>query len=190
MIVHLAASIRKPEADTPYLQLITETIHDHGAVLAHNWLDAALLRQKEDATTPDWTSYVEANLEAIKRCDVIIVELTHSSFGQGFLIAAALEHKKPILAVSRGKVKSHTASGLADSLFTYKKYTTADNLSAIVSSFLDKNTIHTKDLRFNMFLTRATFKYLEDTSRETGKSRSEIIRELVKQKADKDAHHA
>jgi len=189
MIVHLTASIRKPETDAPYLQLITETIHDHGAVLAHNWLDDALSRNKNDSPS-NWTAYVEENLEAIKRCDVVIVELTYSSFGSGFLIAAALEHKKPILAVSRGKVKSHTASGLADSLFTYKKYTTTDSLASIIDSFLDKNTIHTKDLRFNMFLTRATFKYLEDTSRETGKSRSEIIRELVKQKADKDAHHA
>lgn len=190
MIVHLAASIRKPEADAPYLQRITETIHDHGAVLAHNWLDDALSQKKEGISPPNWTPYVEANLEAIKRCDVVIVELTYSSFGQGFLIAAALQHKKPILAVSRGKVKSHTASGIVDSLFTYKKYTTPDSLTSIVNSFLDKNTIHTKDLRFNMFLTRATFKYLEDTSRETGKSRSEIIRELVKQKADKDTHHA
>lgn len=188
MIVHLAASIREPEVDAPYLRQIIETVHDHGAVLAHNWLEAALTRQKENISAPDWMPYVEANLEAIKRCDIVIVDLTYYAFSQGFLIAAALEQKKPVLAVSRNDVKGHTASGLVNSLFTYKKYTAPEDLLTAVNAFLDQNTIHTKDLRFNMFLTRHIFKYLEDTSRETGKSRSEIIRELVKRKADENTH--
>jgi hypothetical protein len=184
MIVHLAGSIYEPEIDMPFLQQIVETIHDHGAVLAHNWLEDAAT----NSDPADWTPYVETNLDAIKRCDIVIVDLTHYSFSQGFLIAAALEHKKPVLGVSRSKIKGNIASGLVSSLFTYKNYTANRDLIAAVSLFLDKNTIHTKDLRFNMFLTHRIFKYLEETSQSTGKSRSEIIRELVKRKANEDTH--
>lgn len=186
MIVHLAGSLRDPEVDAACLQQIIETIHDHGAVLAHNWLEAALVRQKENITVPDWTPYVDANIEGVKRADVVIADLTHYSFSQGFLVAAALQYKKPILAVSRNPVDSHTASGITDPLFSYKRYEDNDGLKQIVDEFLDKNTVHTKDLRFNMFLTRQIFKYLEETSRETGKSRSEIIRALVKRKAEEN----
>lgn len=186
MIVHIAGSIRDPDEDALYLRQIVEMVHDHGAVIALNWLEPALLRQKENISTPDWTSYVEANIDAIKRADIVIADLTHYSFAQGYIVAAAFQHKKPVLAVSRNDIRSHTASGIVNPLFTYKKYKDEKELKSIVHDFLIKNTIHTKDLRFNMFLTRRIFKYLEDTMRETGKSRSEIIRELVKRKVSED----
>jgi hypothetical protein len=186
MIVHLAGSLREPETDAAYLRQVIETIHDHGAVLAHNWLEAALARKKENITIPDWSPYVEANIEGVKRADVIVADLTHYSFSQGFLVAAALQYKKPILAVSRNAIGGHTASGITNPLFDYKRYSDSASLKQIVDAFLDKNTVHTKDLRFNMFLTRHIFKYLEETSRETGKSRSEIIRALVKRKAEEN----
>lgn len=186
MIVHIAGSLRDPEVDATYLRHVIEAIHDHGAVLAHNWLEAALARKKEDLVADDWSPYVEANIDAVKRADIVIADLTHYSFSQGFIVAAALQYKKPILAISRNPIDSHTASGITSPLFSYKRYTDNHSLKQIVNSFLDKNTVHTKDLRFNMFLTRHIFKYLEETSRETGKSRSEIIRALVKRKAEEN----
>lgn len=184
MIVHIAGSLRDPEVDATFLRQIVEVVHDHGAVIAHNWLEATLARKKEGLTVDDWTPYVEANIDAIKRADVIVADLTHYTFAHGYIVAAALEYKKPILAVSRNPVDSHTATGITNTLFTYKRYTNAAELRQIVDTFLTKNTVHTKDLRFNMFLTRQIFKYLEETSRETGKSRSEIIRALVKRSAE------
>ncbi len=186
MIVHLVASLREPETDAAYLRQVIETVHDHGAVLAHNWLEAAFARKIEGIVVPNWTPYVEANIDGVKRADVIIADLTHYSFSQGFLVAAALRYKKPILAVSRYPIDGHLAGGITNPLFDYKRYSNTTDLKQIVDAFLDKNTVHTKDLRFNMFLTRQIFKYLEETSRETGKSRSEIIRALVKRKAEEN----
>ncbi|HSW77961.1 MAG TPA: hypothetical protein VLG36_04130 [Candidatus Chromulinivoraceae bacterium] len=184
MIVHIAGSLRDSEVDTTYLQQIIETVHDHGAVLAHSWLEAAIARQKESIVIPDWTPYVEANLDAVIRADVVIVELTHYSFSQGFLIAAAFEHKKPVLAISRHSTHGDTVSGITNPLFTYKRYSDGTDLKQTVDEFLRKNTVYTQDLRFNMFLTRQIFKYLEEVSHETGKSRSEIIRAIIKRKAE------
>jgi hypothetical protein len=186
MIVHFTGSLREPTADADYLRQILEAIHTSGAVLADNWLEAALEREKHNIEVTDWTPYVQANLDAVKRADVVIVDLTHYAFSQGYIVAAALKRKKPILAISRNTEAGHTASGINDPLFVYKKYGSSDELKQIVATFLKRNTVHTKDLRFNMFLTRKIFQYLEENSRETGKSRSEIIRGLVKRKAEEE----
>lgn len=185
MIVHLAASLRDPKADADYLRQIIEVIHDQGGVLSLSWLEPALARAREGLYVADWKPYVDANLEGVRRADVVIADLTHYSFSQGFLIAAAFEHNKPVLAVSRESLKGVLASGITDTLFTLQHYSSKEELTHITRAFLQRNTVHTKDLRFNMFLTRSTLKYLEDTSRETGKNRSEIIRELIKQKLKK-----
>jgi hypothetical protein len=184
MIVHLVASLQEPESDAEYLRQISQAIYDHGDVQANNWLDAAIARKKQHTVVPDWTPLIETTLEDIRQSDVVVVELTHYAFSQGFLVAAALKYKKPILAVSREATLGHTADGITDPLFTYQRYSTKDELKKLVDTFLTQNTIYTKDLRFNMFLTSRIFQYLEETSRHTGISRSETIRRTVQRKAE------
>lgn len=188
MIVHIAGSIHDIAVDVDYLRQVVEIAHNRGAVIALNWIDPAVLRHKENIITPNWTSYVKDNINAVKRADVVVADITHYSFAQGYVVAAALQNKKPVLAISRNTIHGHTASGISHSLFTYKKYANAKELQTIVNDFLIKNTIHTKELRLNIFLTRRIFKYLEDTTRETGKSRSSIIRELIMRRMENENH--
>lgn len=183
MIIHLAGSIRDLESDTEYLRRIIDVIHDRGGTIAHNWLDPAIIRNKEGIYVADWKPYVDANLDAIKRADLMIMEATHYTFSKGFQVGAALEHKKPTLLISRESLRGKLASGISDPLLTFRTYSTIDELEKITRTFIERNTIHTKDLRFNILLTRAIFKYLDETSNTQGKNKSEIIRELIKQKA-------
>lgn len=183
MIVHVLGSIKEFNIDPHYIKTIIETVHDNGGVLAHNWLNAALVRKKENMYIADWTPFVESDLAAIKNADIIIAELTHYNFSQGFLIAATLEQKKPILALTRrASIKDKMASGINDALFTHKQYDSEEELRAAVSTFIKKNTIHTKDLRFNILFTRSILQYLENKTRETGKNKSEIVREIIRRK--------
>lgn len=184
MIVHLIGSIKDFDKDPLYIRSIIDCVHDNGSVLAHNWLEPALMRKKENIYIADWTPFVENDLVAIKAMDIVIAELTHYNFSQGFQIAAALEQKKPVLAIARHSVKGKMASGIINPLFTHKQYNSEEELQAIVQAFLAKNTVHTKDLRFNIFFTRRILQYLENKTRETGKTRSEIIRDIIKHKID------
>lgn len=185
MIVHLAASLRDPQVDAAYLRKIIEIVHDRGGVLAHSWLEPALARYEEKIYVENWKPYVEGNINAVKRADIVIADVTHYSFSQGFLVAAALEYKKPILALSRDAVDDKIICAITNPLFTLERYNDANELAKITETFLVKNTIHTKDLRFNMFLTRPIYKYLENVMQETGKNKSEIIRELIKRQQAK-----
>lgn len=185
MIVHFTGSIREFETDTTNLQHAIDAIHDHGAALARSWLDAAIARHKAKRLQRDWSDYVKQNIDAIKRADVVIIDATHQSFSHGYQLMAALSNKKPTLVITRDElVTKEYLGGLADTLLSLEVYKTKDELTKIIKSFLTRNTVYTKDLRFNMFLTRDIVKYLEEHAQETGRSRSEIIRALIKKQVE------
>jgi hypothetical protein len=186
MLVHLVGSLRNLDEDVEYLKTVIETVHDHSASIAHNWLEPAVIRAKDNIYTKDWTPFVQNNMDALQRCHVVIIDATHYSFSHGYQMAAALDHKKPVLIVSRDPAgdKYKYLSGFTNSLLTYEKYSSNTDLMHTVSSFLKKNTIHTKDLRFNIMLTRKLFRYLDEKSSETGKNKSEIIRAIIKKHDD------
>jgi len=183
MIVHLIGSLHDYETNPEMvedLRAIANTIHDNDSSLSHNWIEAAIIRHEKNVIIPDWTPYVEDNLAALHQSDVVIIEATPYSFGLGFQMAAALHHQKPVLVVSRERLKYKYISGFVDNLLTYKTYSNRDELARTVSAFLQKNTVHTKDLRFNIMLTRKISKFLDEKTKETGKNRSEVIRDIIK----------
>jgi predicted DNA-binding protein len=45
--------------------------------------------------------------------------------------------------------------------------------------FLEDNNISTKDMRFNFFIDRPIYNYLRWAALRTGKTKAEILRELV-----------
>jgi hypothetical protein len=184
MLVHFAGSLRSHEKDLPYLRKIVSLIHEHDSALANNWIEAAIVRQNNNVEIADWTPFVANAMDTLKQADVIIIEATHYSFSQGYQMAAALEHKKPVLVISRDRLNKKYITGFTNSLLSYGKYETEDELARLVSSFLKKNTVHVKDLRFNFFITRKIAQYLDRKSHETGKNQSEIIRDIIKKKSD------
>lgn len=183
MIVHLVGSLRNIDEDEFYLRRIIETIHDHGAVLAHEWPEAAVARFNEGIQVTDWTPFVQKNLDALKSADLVIIDASYYTFAQGFQMAAALEYQKPVLVVSRNDLQYKYITGFTNSILSYKTYTNKVELSKLVTSFLKKNTVHTKDLRFNIFLTRKISNYLDEKSQYTGKNRSAIIRDIIKKRS-------
>lgn len=185
--VHVTGSARKFGEDEPYLRAIMQAVYDSHAMVFRNWLDAAASRSKNavrDQDT-DWEAILNDNVEAIKKSDLVIVEATQARFSQGFQAYTAARYKKPTLVVTRTPIKGHFISGVAGKLITIKQYTTEDELRAIVGKFIKQNTIPEKDLRFNMILDRRIYKYLRDTSYETGKNKSQIVRDLLEKEIER-----
>lgn len=170
--------------DLIYLQKITETIYKNHAIVTRDWLRSAIARKQIDSDIEniDWVSIVNESLDAIRRSDMIIAEISYSDFNQGVQTYIAAQYKKPTLVVTRSKVKDQFISGISDQYLTIKQYSTSDELEAIVSSFIKQHTIPAKDLRFNLLLDRRIYKYLRDKSYETGKNKSEIIRGVLEKR--------
>lgn len=184
MIIHFTGSAQDLDRDLPFLRRIAKTIAQHGDELAREWTEPTALDDVKPATTEtkdegDWHMAVTADIDAISRADLVIIEATNDRFLQGYEIAMALQYKRPTLLVTREPLEQHAFSGVRDRLLTMAQYETEDELEALVKDFIRSNTITTKDLRFNMFIDRPIYNYLRNVSYETGKNKSEIIRDLI-----------
>lgn len=189
MIVQIIGNASNLKNDLPFYHAILEVIHDSGAVIARDWISAAQNRIAKDIvrddTKVDWDDVHKENSEAISRSDVVIIEATNYGFQEGFYASQALQQKKPVLLVTQKNIRGQLIYGIKHKLLTVQHYDTQDELKKIVTKFIKANTIATKDLRFNFFIDRQIYSYLREVSYETGKNKSEIIRELLEQEIDK-----
>lgn len=191
MTIHLTGSARHFDEDLVYYRKIVDVIHAHEHILALNWIEPAYVRLKRDPDErgTDWQSVLEANAEATARADLVIIEASHYGFGQGYHTALALQQKKPVLLVSRDpKIEHRLASGITDELCTLKTYKNEQDLEKIVGRFLQDNTLTSKDLRFNFFLDREIYNHLRWTSFKTGKTKAEIIRDLIEREINEASY--
>lgn len=180
MIIHLTGSSWKLTDDLKYLRKLVHVIEENGGILARDWIEPTYARNKSakhDAI--DWQKVMQGTLDAISRADIIIVEATSYRFSQGYQVAIALQQKKPVLVVSRTDLDELSISGITNKLLTLAVYKNEAELETAVSKFIKQNTINTKDLRFNFFIDRQIYNYLRSVSYETGKNKSEVIRDLI-----------
>lgn len=182
MIIHLTGSTINIEEDISYLRRISKAIVENDGTLARDWIEAAYHRAMADDYNPeenDWEAIVDESIDAIGKSDVVIVEASSYTFSQGMQAAIALQQKKPVLIVSRSSLKGRFVAGYKSRDLRVVEYQSEKELDNIVSQFIRDNTISTKDLRFNMFIDRPIYNYLRSVSYESGKNKSEIIRELI-----------
>jgi hypothetical protein len=80
--------------------------------------------------------------------------------------------------------KSVFVTGIEDGWVQHIEYT-EDEIEKVVSKFLKDNDIETKDMRFNFFIDRHIYNYLRWAALRTGKTKAEILRNLVQKELDK-----
>jgi negative regulator of replication initiation len=189
MIIQIIGSAANLKEDLPFLHDILEIIHDDGAVIARDWISAAQNRINKNIVRDDtkvlWDDVHKENSEAITRSDIVIIEATNYGFQEGFYTSQALQEKKPVLLLTRKNIQGLLVHGIHHKLLSVHHYDTEGDLKKIVAKFIKSNTVPTKDLRFNFFIDRHIYSYLREVSHETGKSKSEIIRELLEEEIDR-----
>lgn len=180
MKVHFITSRDSIEKDIDTLQRIIQCVKKSGHALANDWIDIALERQRTgDHGSADWKRIYKDNLENVAETDVIIAEVSYENFGVGYQVATAVQQKKPILLLRRKIAgKSAFVTGVEDGWVQYAEYDEGD-VDSIVDHFLKENDITTKDMRFNFFIDRPIYNYLRWSALKTGKTKAEILRELV-----------
>lgn len=166
MIIHVTGAVKQFQKQAPFIATIAKIAQQNDCALA--------------ADRPyDGTMTLEAEIEAVGRADVVIIEASDYGFEQGMQAAIALQQKKPVLIVSQQSLEDSAVAQYQNRLITLETYTSQDDLAKAVTRFIRTNTISTKDLRFNMFIDRPIYNYLRTQAYETGKNKSEIIRDLI-----------
>jgi len=181
MLIYFSASARNLEADLPNYKRIVSIIHSLGHTVSHDWIEPARLRMKRDGYNFGNLDVVVRDAEAaIESAEVLIAEATGgSTFGVGYEVALALSKRKPVLVLlNKHSKRDSYAIGITNSLLTTKNYD-AGNLEKCVEDFIKANTIKIKDLRFNFVIDRQIYNHLRFRSYQTGKTKAEILRDLL-----------
>lgn len=192
MIVFLTGSSWQLKEDLPFLRYVTKVIEKNGGVLASDWVEPSFKRADDSSqreTQINWGGVVDRAIKAISHSDVVIVEATSYRFSQGYQVAIALQMKKPVLVISRLSNEGRSILGIRNKLFRLVEYKSKQDLDSVIATFMQDNTITTKDLRFNFFIDRQIYNYLRSVSYETGKNKSEIIRDLIEREIKRNSDH-
>ncbi|HEY5695675.1 MAG TPA: hypothetical protein VIQ80_02465 [Candidatus Saccharimonadales bacterium] len=169
---------------------MVKIIEKRGHKVIDNWIEVTYdirVKNAKPVDSVDWSKIYKDNLENIAKADVIIAEASYDTFGVGYQIAVAVQQKKPTLLLRHESVDADSfAVGIVDSWVKREVYND-ETLESIIDKFLQENDISTKDMRFNFFIDRQIYNYLRWTSQKTGKTKAEILRELVAHEIDKDS---
>lgn len=190
MIVNFIASKGNITTEIDYYRAVVQAVEKRGHTLARDWIEPAFSERKNDVSKDtgngqaDWSAIDSDNTAAISKADVVIVEATKKSFFVGYGVAQAVHQKKPILILVRDDSFPGAEHLRASSDFIRSKTYTKETLDGIVGDFLEENTIDTKDMRFNFFIDRGIYNYLRWASFKTGKTKAEVLRELVQREID------
>lgn len=172
MIIHVTGTTERFQKPAPFIATITQAALQNDCVLAADYSQGALS--------------LEAEIAAVGRADVVVIEASNYGFDQGMQAAIALQQKKPTLIVSQAPLDKHAIAHYQSRLITREAYKDATELAKVVTRFIRTNTIATKDLRFNMFIDRPIYNYLRTQAYETGKNKSEIIRDLINKEINRN----
>jgi hypothetical protein len=187
MIVHFISGKTNIGKNIDYLRRIQNTIHRSGHMLARDWIEPAFIEATEGIKgVVDWNAVFKENMESLNKADVMVAEVTEKSFGVGFQVALAAQQKKPILLLhQKHGYKKSLADGVAGDYIERKDYQNGDEIEGLVNAFLEKNDIKAKDMRFNFFIDRNIYNYLRWAAAKSGKTKAEILRELVLDEIEK-----
>lgn len=188
MTIHFVSSRQNFETEYEYLSKIAKIIKDSGHTFAREWLEEEykFVKSGRERSEEDWRKINQDNIAALSRADIVIVEASARSFSMGYQVATAIQQKKPTLILTRNDSLVGTfGSGIVSDLVRIVNVTHED-LVTTINSFIKDNTIETKDMRFNFFINRQIYNYLRWASFKTGKTKAEVLRELVEREIRKD----
>ncbi|MGF7229433.1 MAG: nucleoside 2-deoxyribosyltransferase [Candidatus Saccharibacteria bacterium] len=187
MKVHFITAKPNLENEIDVLRHIISVITENDHTLAHPWIEDAYKNEIEAGKSVDnWSEIYKKNLAAIAQADVVIAETSYENFAVGYQIAMAIQQKKPVLLLRHANADKETfITGVEDGWVQHGEYEDFDQLAGIVRKFLEDNDIKSKDMRFNFFIDRKIYNYLRWAAFKTGKTKAEILRDLVEREIRK-----
>lgn len=183
MKVHFTASLNSLEKHFGAYSEVVAVIKDAGHQLVRDWLEEAGLKDvsRTKYSDAEWRKISEQTLDAVVQSDIVIIDASSPSFSLGYQAAVALNHKKPLLVLfQQGTENRELIYDSSYSLMETKVYKDHKDICNIVKTFIEMHDIDSKDMRFNMFLDRESYTYLNWEASKTGKTKAQIIREIIK----------
>lgn len=183
MKLHFSASLHEIDKHIATYEFIERTIKDNGHSIIKEWLQEYREKKTKSAriTNEEWEAISNDTIAAIHEADAIVIEASFSTFNMGYLSALALAYKKPLLMLFNSRPQGYILDA-GNSLRRAEVYRDHQELEEMIMKFLKDVDVNATKLRFNMTLDRETYNFLNWESASTGKTKAQIIREIIKDK--------
>jgi len=186
--------MRHFDEDLIILRRLAQIIQDNNSSVVLDWYNGVEDRKKRGSKKEeslDWWSIVDNNTLAVRESDALIIEGSRFNYSQGFQTALALEHNKPVLNLYREDLPEYKewpdkffVSGISNPLFTSKAYKNEADLERIVGEFIRNHSKRKHELDVQLVLDANDFEKLEQLSRNNGKSKTSIIKDILTNNLD------
>lgn len=186
MKLHFSASLHNIDERINTYELIERTIKKREHIIIKEWLqEYRATKAKSPMFSPEeWEEISNDTMTAIQEADAIIIEASVPSFNMGYISASALARKKPLLMLFDHQPKSYVLDE-SNSLRRAEIYRSNEDLENIIVRFLKDVDVNVTKLRFNMALDRETYNFLNWESVNTGKTKAQIIRDIIREQINK-----
>ena len=128
-------------------------------------------------------NYIQS-LGAVKKSDVIVMEVTGHSMSMGYLISKALEMNKPVVALHKKEYIPVFIKGIGDQKLMICEYS-EENVEEVIEKALKKAS-SLVDVRFNFFISPKILNYLDWVASKKMLPRSVFLRNLIEREMKKD----
>lgn len=145
------------------------------------WTDGKLV---EDVYGDDAKKLTEKAIEAVRKADVVMMEVSGHSLSMGFLASKSLDLCKPVVAFYKKGNRPFFLSGINDPKFKLIEYDDKniyEKLDLVVEEV--KKGV---DVRFNFFVNTKILTYLDWIAKKRMVPRSVFLRNLIEREMKKD----
>lgn len=171
-------------------------IHDYlveqGHVIVHDWLSKLRSHPKKKRINEIDNSEYNNILTAIEKADLLIFEATVPSFSTGHLLTLAIQNKKPALFLWLDSSDWANRKGFIYSIeseyIEILPYN-IDNYKSVINGFTNKYSDYNDSCRFNLMINKAERQYLDWRSYNSMKTRSELIRRMIREQMNIDEEY-
>jgi hypothetical protein len=128
-------------------------------------------------------NYIQS-IDAVKKADIIVMEVSGHSMSMGYLISKALEMNKPVIALHDKKHTPIFIKGIDDAKLIISEYSSED-MEEVIKEALKKAS-GLIDIRFNFFINPKILNYLDWVAQKRMQPRSVFLRNLIEHEMKKD----
>ena len=155
-------------------------------------VETTIIDEAEIKTSFNFEKNFQKKITAIKKCDFVIAEISNMTSGMFFIIASALNEKKPVLALIDSKEsvvsdKNLVAYSQKNKLFSYKVYSTKTLENEIAQYINDVKKII--DTKFILIISSQIDQYLEWASVNRRMHKAQVVRRAVEVVMNEDKEY-
>lgn len=147
-------------------------------------LDEDNVKEFYGASHKEVVEHYKKTMLAIKKADMVIVEVSLHSMSMGFIVNKALELNKPVIALYKKGFEPYFFSGIENEKLRILEYT-----DKVWQETLDQAVNFGKgsgDVRFNFFVSPKILAYLDWVAKTKKLPRAVFLRELIEKEMRKD----